>query len=151
MTAFRCGGLEYTSAQRCLRTCTARHTCRDCKNDSSRMNFHEVAFTYAQAFRTPARPSLSGFLTGAGAVFKFLRDFPRALSFVGAPPFPRTSGICECGRICKVVPRNASMVLMIYRSCRASGEQRKAVLNFRTQIPGFGHRQRKMPTVTVVF
>ena len=30
---------------------------------------------------------MSGFLTGAGAVFKFLRDFPRALSFVGAPPF----------------------------------------------------------------
>ena len=93
------------------------------------MNFHEVAFTYAQAFRTPARPSLSGFLTGAGAVFKFLVQVfsPRALSSAGAPPFPRILYICECGRICKVVPRNASMVLMIYRSCRASGEQRKAV------------------------
>ena len=92
------------------------------------MNFHEVAFTYAQAFRTPARPSLSGFLTGAGAVVKFLEQVfsPRALSSVGAPPFPRTSDICECGRICKFVPRNSSMVLMLYRSCRASGEQRKA-------------------------
>ena len=41
------------------------------------MNFHEVAFTYAQAFRTPARPSLSGFLTGAGAVFhNFAMIFP---------------------------------------------------------------------------
>ena len=28
----------------------------------------------------------------------------------------------------KVVPRNSSMVLMLYRSCRASGEQRKARL-----------------------
>ena len=90
------------------------------------MNFHEVAFTYAQAFRTPARPSLSGFLTGAGAVFKFLHCFPRALSLVGAPPFPRTSDIGECGRICKVVPRNALVAQMLYRSCRASGEQRKA-------------------------
>ena len=92
------------------------------------MNFHEVAFTYAQAFRTPARPSLSGFLTGAGAVVKFLVQvfFPRALSSVGAPPFPRTSDIRECGRICKVVPRNACEAQMLHRSCRASGEQRKA-------------------------
>ena len=52
--------------------------------------------------------------------------FPRALSSVGAPPFPRTSDICECGRICKVVPRNAHLAQMLYRSCRASGEQRKA-------------------------
>ena len=52
MTAFRCGELEYTSAQQCLRMCTARHTCRNCTNDSSRVNFHEVAFTYAPAFRT---------------------------------------------------------------------------------------------------
>ena len=53
------------------------------------VNIHEVllAFAFAQAFCTPAHPSLCGFLTGAGAVFKFLRDFPRALSFVGAPPF----------------------------------------------------------------
>ena len=54
--------------------------------------------------------------------------FPRALSSVGAPPFPRTSDICECGRICKVVPRNAHLAQMPYRSCRASGEQRKAEL-----------------------
>ena len=54
--------------------------------------------------------------------------FPRALSSVGAPPFPRTSDICECGRICKVVPRNAHLAQMLYRSCRASGEQRKAEL-----------------------
>ena len=33
---------------------------------------------------------------------------PRAFCFVGAPPFPRTSDNCECGRICKGYPRKAS-------------------------------------------
>ena len=73
---------------------------------------------------------MCGFLTGAGAVFNFFALFPRALSLVGAPPFPRTSDICECGRICKVVPRNALVAQMLYRSCRASGEQRKADLEW---------------------
>ena len=33
---------------------------------------------------------------------------PRGCCSVGAPPFPRTSDNCECGRICKGYPRKAS-------------------------------------------
>lgn len=78
-------------------------------------------------FRPPVPERLSdGRRRGVKVFLLLCFDFPRAFSFVGAPPSPRTSDICECGRICKVIPRNAHLAQMLYRSCRASGEHRKA-------------------------
>ena len=72
----------------------------------------------------PAK-EIGGFLFSARMLFELVRALPS---------FRSTSDICECGRICKVVPRNASKLKCFTEAAVLAASSEKLKDNFSLRV-----------------